>query len=135
MLLAVSSFFNPGGLLAERQPFAGLRMKIVTQARKFVAGRDAIQSQVRRTLAEPLAGDGLPLGVVIADGQMLFEVFFRVVQVALCLGGQHRSGLVSGRQICELSRLSFRRHHLPILLPGFAGVFVIPMLADEQRRA
>ena len=78
MLLAVSSFFNPGGLLAERQPFAGLGMKIVTQARKFVAGRDAIQSQVRRTLAEPLAGDGLPFGVVIADGQMLFEVFLGI---------------------------------------------------------
>jgi hypothetical protein len=29
------------------------------------------------------------LTVIIAELQMLFEVFFRVVQVALCLGGQH----------------------------------------------
>jgi hypothetical protein len=39
--------------------------------------------------SSPFTGHDVFLTVIIAELQMLFEVFFRVVQVALCLGGQH----------------------------------------------
>ena len=95
MFLAVCPRFNSCRFLPERQPFTGLRMKIFTQAGEFVTGGDATQSQVGRTLAEPLAGDGLALGIIISDRQMFLKILLGVSEIILRLGCEHggRRGL------------------------------------------
>ena len=75
--------------MPERKPFAGLRMKIFTQAGEFVGGGDAIQSKFGGTLSKPMAGDGLPLGVIIANRQMFLKILFGVTEIVLRLGCEH----------------------------------------------
>ncbi len=47
------------------------------------------ESKLFRSDASPLAIHRVVLAVIIAKLQMLAEVFFRIVQTALCFGGQH----------------------------------------------
>jgi hypothetical protein len=101
--LAVNALFNPCRFLPECEPFASLRMKIIAEPDKLIGSRRAGQAQIRRALADPLAGDGLPFGVVIANRQVFLEILFGVNRVVLGFRCKHchqlkRSGLarVSG---------------------------------------
>lgn len=47
------------------------------------------ESELFRANSNPFTGHRIFLAVIIAKLQMFFEVFFRVVQVGLNLGGQH----------------------------------------------
>jgi hypothetical protein len=87
--LPVCIDFGSGRFLAERQPFTGLRMKIFTQAGEFVTGGNAIQSEISRTLAKPLAGNGLALGIIIANRQMFLKILLGVSEIILRLGCEH----------------------------------------------
>lgn len=89
MFLAVRIHFGPGGLLAERQPFTSLRMKILTQTGEFVTGGDTIQSQVSCTLAKSMARDGLTFGIIITDRQMFLKILFGVSEIVLRRGCKH----------------------------------------------
>ena len=80
---AINPLFNPCRFLPERQPFAGLRMKIIAEPDKLIGGGHAGQSQICRALADPLAGDGLPFGIIIANRQVFLEILFGVNRVVL----------------------------------------------------
>ena len=86
---AINPLFNPCRFLPERQPFAGLRMKIVAEPDKLIGGGYAGQSQICRALADPLAGDGLPFGVVITNRQVFLEILFGVNRVVLGFWCKH----------------------------------------------
>ena len=86
---AINPLINPRGLLPERQPFAGLRVKIIAEPDKLIGGRHTGQSQICRALADPLAGDGLPLGVIIANRQVFLEILFGVNRVVLGFRCKH----------------------------------------------
>ena len=86
---AINPLFNPCGFLPERQPFAGLWMKIIAEPNKLIGGGHAGQSQICRALPDPLAGNGLPFGVIIADCQVFLEILFGVNRVVLGFRCQH----------------------------------------------
>jgi hypothetical protein len=86
---AINPLFNPYGFLPERQPFAGLRMEIVAEPDKLIGGGHAGQAQIFRALADPLAGDGLPLGIIIANRQVFLEILFGVNRVVLGFRCKH----------------------------------------------
>ena len=69
--------------------FAGLRILVVAEFEELILVHPAGESKPFRPDACPFAGHDIFLTVIIAELQMLFEVFFSVVQVALCFGGQH----------------------------------------------
>ena len=77
------------GVLAHRQFFARMRMKIFAQPHKLIQVGHAAQFQVFRSLTKPMSQHLLAFGVIIADGQMLFEVLLGIFQAALLFYGQH----------------------------------------------
>ena len=91
MFLSIASNVHAHGVLAHCQFLAGLRMQIFTQSDKLVHAGDAGESQIFRTLAKPMSGHMLALGVIIADGQMLFEIMLGIFQAALWFDCQHDS--------------------------------------------
>jgi hypothetical protein len=72
-----------------RQQFAGLWILVVAEFHKLIFFHPACKSKLFSPDSSPFTRHDVFLTVIIAELQMLFEVFFRVVQVALCFGGQH----------------------------------------------
>jgi hypothetical protein len=87
MFLPIAPDVRARGILAYRQFLAGLRMEIFTQADELVHAGNAGQSQIFRALAKPMSRHMLALGVVIADGQMFFEILPGIFQAALWFNG------------------------------------------------
>ncbi|MDB6025245.1 MAG: hypothetical protein JWM68_1468 [Verrucomicrobiales bacterium] len=83
--------FRAGRFLAQRQLFAGLQVEIFAQTDELIRVCHTRQSQIRRTFAEPLAGNVLPFGVVVANRNVFFEVPFRIRQTVLRFRCQHLS--------------------------------------------
>jgi hypothetical protein len=72
-----------------RQQVAGVRILVVAEFHKLILFHPACESKHFSPDSSPFTGHDVFLTVIIAELQMLFEVFFCVVQVALCFGGQH----------------------------------------------
>lgn len=65
--LAIRANLHPRGFLPQRQPFSGLRMKVLAEAQELAFACGTRQSQLLGSLPVPLPQDLLSLGVVIAD--------------------------------------------------------------------
>ena len=59
------------------------------QPEKFIRADLAGQSKSLRAQPDPLAGHAPAFIVVIPDAEMLRKIFFSVLEVALCFGGDH----------------------------------------------
>lgn len=83
------------------------------------------ESKFFRSHAHPFTGHRVCLTVIIAELEMLFEVFFRVVQVGLNLGGQHAVFLPhSIRRGCDEF---ITTRHSKFWLDGGMNVSAIPL--------
>ena len=80
---------HPSGFVPQRQPFAGLRMKILAQAKEFAPLCDAGQTQLLRSLPIPLPKDLLIFRVIIADAQVFLKILLGVAQTVLRFGCKH----------------------------------------------
>jgi len=80
---------HPSGFVPQRQPFAGLRMKVLAQAQEFRTARGAGQTQLLRSLPIPLPEDLLTFRVIIADAQVFLKILSGVAQTVLRFGCKH----------------------------------------------
>src|SRR5438067_1353955 len=72
-----------------RQLLTGLRMFIVTEAKKLLFFGVPAQAESLRCSTEPLASDALTSRVVITGLQMLTKVLAGIGKILLCLMCQH----------------------------------------------
>jgi len=82
---------HPSGFVPQRQPFVGLRMKVLAQAQEFRTARGARQTQLLRSLPIPLPQDLLTFRVIIADAQVFLKILSGVAQTVLRFGCKHTS--------------------------------------------
>ena len=98
MFLAILPDLHPSGFVPQRQPFAGLRMKVLAQAEEFRTARRAGQTQLLRSLPIPLPQDLLTFRVIIADAQVFLKILSGVAQAVLRFGCKHTPyGKTAGR--------------------------------------
>jgi len=75
--------------MPQGEPLPRLWMEILAQAQEFLDVGDLGQTKRFGALADPLARDGLVLGVIVAHREVLLEVPLGVTQAVLCFGRQH----------------------------------------------
>ena len=89
MFIVRSTFHRPRCLEPLRESPACPRMRVFAQRYEVALSHGTIEPEHRRPFSSPLSDDTLCLGVVVADGQMLFEIRLRILQVGLRLRREH----------------------------------------------
>jgi len=82
--------FRSRAVQSLRQRLSRYGMLVLAEPQKVIGTHLARQTEPSRANALPFPGHTLAFVVVVADAEMLFEVFLRVRQVVLRLGRDHR---------------------------------------------
>lgn len=85
--------FGPRAVQSLRQRLSGCGVLVLAKPQKVIGAHLASQTEPSRPNALPFPGHALAFVVVVADAEMLLEVFPRVRQVVLRLCRDHRGML------------------------------------------